>query len=568
MKKYGLYLITIFSFFLFTSNVFAYSFDGHYECYQGGTLLNRSNFSVDGGGSFNWRCNSGYTNVNFYFEAIISGTGSLNGDRGTFSFVPSVPLGITSGADLQNLNSRCLVSQSSVVCPSTYQNGYGFTLNGDGGYYWHIMKLFNYASSDEIAALSNYQSSLSMQEGTNSAINNSTNSINSNSNANKNEIINNQNSQFNEIKQQNEELKQQQEEQNETTKGIWGTIKSIFTSIIELPGKIFNNIKSIFLPDPICYTNLLNIYTNYSPGQVVSKYGVDFTFNDNGSITINGTATADADLGLFGKWNNTSQVLTLERDFTASLYGNSASIFYLIDGTNSLVSTSSSSFVKINEPKSISYIMIRVPKNVTVNNVTVYPQIAYAENPKDFTMYNAEFCTGGSFGDWFDNVVNGIGNFFSNLTTSIGNFFHDLLTGILDGLKTLFVPTDDQLYEIINDSKDLAENFGFVGESVNFFINIFTSLLGMVNANGCVELPEFSIGPTSMFEKITFWNSQNVCLADNVILSTHIDTIRTVTSIVLVCLFIGFASAKFFNILSKNDNNQASMDAYDLRDRR
>lgn len=129
-----------------------------------------------------------------------------------------------------------------------------------------------------------------------------------------------------------------------------------------------------------------------------------------------------------------------------------------------------------------------------------------------------------------------------------------LVSLLIDALKSLFVPTNDQLYEIINDSKSLSENFGFVGESVNFFINIFTSLLGMVNGGGCVELPEFSVGATSLFDKVTFWNAQQVCLSDNVVLSTHIDTIRTVTSIVLVCLFIGFASSKFFNILSKNDS--------------
>lgn len=148
---------------------------------------------------------------------------------------------------------------------------------------------------------------------------------------------------------------------------------------------------------------------------------------------------------------------------------------------------------------------------------------------------------------------------------AIGELPGKLINLLIDALKSLFVPTDSQLYEIINDSKELSENFGFVGESINFFINIFTSLLGMVNGNGCVELPEFSVGATSLFEKVTFWEAQNVCLADNVILSTHIDTIRTVTSIVLVCLFISFASTKFFNILSKNDSNQASMDAYSLR---
>lgn len=135
---------------------------------------------------------------------------------------------------------------------------------------------------------------------------------------------------------------------------------------------------------------------------------------------------------------------------------------------------------------------------------------------------------------------------------------------LIDALKNLFVPTDEQLYEIINDSKDLAENFGFVGETINFFITIFTSLLGMVNANGCIELPEFTIGATSLFDSFTFWQTQNVCLNDNVILSSNINTIRTITSIVLVGLFINFAARQFFNILNKNDSESGSL-SYDPR---
>lgn len=518
MKKYVLYLIAAFSFFLFTSNVFAYSFEGHYECYKGGTLLNRSNFSVDGGKDLTWRCNSGYTNVNFYFEAVNVGMGASNGQRGSFSFVPSSPLGISSGADLQNLNSKCLVSQASVVCPSTYQNQYGFTLNGDGGYYWHIMKTFNFAGSEEISALSNYQSSLSMNESTNSAINNSTNSI-----------INNQNSQFNDIKKQTEELKQQQEEQNETSKGIWGTIKEIFSSIVGLPLKIFNGIKSIFLPDPTCYTNLLNIYSNYSPGDVVSRYGVDFKINDDGSITINGTATSDADLALFGKWNNTSQVLTLEHDFTASIFNNSNAAFYLVDGTNTLISTSSSSFVKVNEPKRVSYIMLRVPKNTTLDNVTVYPQIAYAENPSEFTEYGVELCTGGDFGDWFDNVVLGIGNFFNNLTASIGQFFSNLLTGILEGIKALFIPND---MSFINKFVNSIENkLGFIAQIP---MSIIEFTLSLANATW-QEFNSITFPSISIFGYY-FWNSQTIDLTEAI---NIFKPFKYVTDVLCITLFCG-----------------------------
>lgn len=133
-----------------------------------------------------------------------------------------------------------------------------------------------------------------------------------------------------------------------------------------------------------------------------------------------------------------------------------------------------------------------------------------------------------------------------------------IVTLIIDALKSLFVPTDDQLYEIVNDSKELSENFGFVGQSMSFFINIFTSLLGMVNANGCIEMPAFKIGATSLFDEHIFWEARNVCLADNLILSANITTIRSITSIVFVSLFVGFATRKFFSILSKSENEANS----------
>lgn len=148
----------------------------------------------------------------------------------------------------------------------------------------------------------------------------------------------------------------------------------------------------------------------------------------------------------------------------------------------------------------------------------------------------------------------GILGTIKDVLSNIINLPKKIVEFLVDALKSLFVPTDDQLYEIVNDSKELSENFGFVGEAVAFFLNIFTGLLGMVNANGCIEMPAFKIGATSLFDEHTFWEARNVCLADNTILSANIDTIRTITSIAFVSLFLGFAASKFFGILSKNDS--------------
>lgn len=52
--------------------------------------------------------------------------------------------------------------------------------------------------------------------------------------------------------------------------------------------------------------------------------------------------------------------------------------------------------------------------------------------------------------------------------SSIASLPKKIVEFLVDALKSLFVPTDDQLYEIVNDSKELSENFGFVGEAVAF----------------------------------------------------------------------------------------------------
>lgn len=156
--------------------------------------------------------------------------------------------------------------------------------------------------------------------------------------------------------------------------------------------------------------------------------------------------------------------------------------------------------------------------------------------------------------DEAENTRKGILATIKDVLSNIINLPKKIVEFLVDALKSLFVPTDDQLYEIVNDSKELSENFGFVGEAVAFFLNIFTSLLGMVNANGCIEMPAFKIGATSLFDEHTFWEARNVCLADNAILSANIYTIRTITSIVFVSLFLGFAARKFFSILSKSEN--------------
>lgn len=403
-----------------------------------------------------------------------------------------------------------------------------------------------------------------------------------------------------------EELNKRQEEQNNTSKGIWQSLKdgigsignwfsslgesiigglsslgdsigSFFETLGNSIGGFFSdlwlNIKSLFIGEEVCSTVGEEVEREVAPKPFYTFNSSDFSCgfyydkgvkkNANHMCSTEFISFSDSSLSSFYfKSSNVSGGLTFDFYDSNKNYLTSASVHYLDNYYNH--NNDYGSFIEFNRVSinqflsNVSYFTIYYNSYIGIFNFSeVYSSI---DPTIETVIVDKEECTyeGGLFG------------IISDLTSSIGKWFKDLLSGLLEGIKALFVPSDDQLYEIIDDSSKLTENFGFVGESVNFFISIFTSLLGLVNANGCVELPEFSIGKTSLFDEYIFWEKQNVCLGDNVILSKNITTIRTITSIVLVCMFINFASSKFFSILSKNDygttttyDNDGSATTYD-----
>lgn len=132
---------------------------------------------------------------------------------------------------------------------------------------------------------------------------------------------------------------------------------------------------------------------------------------------------------------------------------------------------------------------------------------------------------------------------------------------LVDALKSLFIPTESQISEVIDDSKALSENFGFVGEGVSFSVQLFTSLLNISQSTGCVDFPEFSLDFTnvdSIGHKVKFWDKKSVCLADNLWFGSNsngIVVVRSITTILLIVVFLNFCYKAFFRVLSKESGD-------------
>lgn len=109
--------------------------------------------------------------------------------------------------------------------------------------------------------------------------------------------------------------------------------------------------------------------------------GVTFTVNADGSVTMNGTATADVSFPIFGNnWNDTSKKLILDGNIDYILSkGTANAVVYARDAiSNRNFETPLNSYRIIEKVDSLTYVYIRILKGKTLNNETIYPMIRLA----------------------------------------------------------------------------------------------------------------------------------------------------------------------------------------------
>lgn len=131
--------------------------------------------------------------------------------------------------------------------------------------------------------------------------------------------------------------------------------------------------------------------------------GVTFTVNGDGSVTINGTATAMASLRLAGGYNDTDAVFRYRAgevyamSMNASGYGSFAMYSRQTGEWKSVIQLNSASgLFRPEEDGYITDILLYIPAGTTVNNATVYPQIevgaaATAYEPYAGDVYTLDF---------------------------------------------------------------------------------------------------------------------------------------------------------------------------------
>lgn len=165
--------------------------------------------------------------------------------------------------------------------------------------------------------------------------------------------------------------------------------------------------------------------------------GVTFTKNKNGSITMNGTATAEAKYPINVNTTTNTRTVLLKANSKYRMLSSYESgkyttqVFYL---KNNVTTYSSSLIETVEETKAGMY--IRVYKDAVLENVTIYPQITKGEEYKPYVPYNSlEFKDEGEnlYNDNIDNYNKPINYWICPVALEQGETYK--LSGKLKGTK-------------------------------------------------------------------------------------------------------------------------------------
>ena len=168
---------------------------------------------------------------------------------------------------------------------------------------------------------------------------------------------------------------------NNQPKSIAEGSTAICENAIDLPCNI--TVNGNYYQDTRDGYNLLDITKYREAGFSNTINGVTITFNKDGSITLNGTATADTDFYIVGSYTSSVEKFTLKAG-TYTLYNGlyDGQIFLIY---NSVVSINGVNIVTrtLTEDTPIASILLRVNSGASYTNKTIYPMLLEGTYTKD-----------------------------------------------------------------------------------------------------------------------------------------------------------------------------------------
>lgn len=133
---------------------------------------------------------------------------------------------------------------------------------------------------------------------------------------------------------------------------------------------------------------LLDILKFKKAGFTTTINGVKFLINDNGSITLNGTASANADFYIAGNWGSTTTQLILKSGEYSLNSDNSNVNMFFINNTTVILNGIGVASKTIKQNQNITAILIRANAGATFNNTIIKTMLVAGKyTDSDFPVF-------------------------------------------------------------------------------------------------------------------------------------------------------------------------------------
>ena len=240
-----------------------------------------------------------------------------------------------------------------------------------------------------------------------------------------------------------------------------------------------------------------------------TNFGVNIKYVD-GAYVFNGTTTEGGAIldYVLGTYPAGTYTFSYFIDGTYTLNNNAFAIYirdtsnhYITFATNmSGFKNSNSKSFTLTESTELRIRIFENASNIVFNNTSFRFQI---EKGSSFTSYESpgQICsnkldeqtkTSKNIWETIKSFPSTFSKFFTDLADKIGKFFDNLLTGILNGIKSLFVPDD---FSFIDDFKTTLENkLGFIAsipiQLLDYLLSLKNKALNPMNK---ITFPKISI---------------------------------------------------------------------------
>lgn len=170
----------------------------------------------------------------------------------------------------------------------------------------------------------------------------------------------------------------------------------------------------------------------------------------------------------------------------------------------------------------------------------------------------------------FKSMLEAIKNAIDTLKTAISNMLQtlidwvkkiqqwllDLLNGILEGLKYLFIPSDDYFMKYFNSLKDFfTKKLGILVYPFEFFITLCDHLGSLGSGSGIINIPSVDINGWHIIDAQSFNLKQTMSTA----LGDYYELYFAFVDVIFIVFLINFAMAKF-NQFVKNQPMDAKVE--------